>query len=96
MSPIKIEGGQHTLATDIAVYNTLPSNELIDVTPDGIISADPPWGNFGCKIDSKSWKSCRCCRFNKCIASGMRPGLIYKIYKQIGYKIQNVFIYIHQ
>ena len=32
------------------------------------------WGAFECRIDSRSWKSCRFCRFNKCIASGMRPG----------------------
>ena len=34
------------------------------------------WGAFECRIDSRSWKSCRFCRFNKCIASGMRPGII--------------------
>ena len=33
------------------------------------------WGAFECRIDSRSWKSCRFCRFNKCIASGMRPGI---------------------
>ena len=27
-----------------------------------------------CQIDSKSWKSCRYCRFNKCINNGMQPG----------------------
>ena len=30
--------------------------------------------NSDCKIDSRSWKSCRFCRFNRCIACGMRPG----------------------
>ena len=34
----------------------------------------PVLGSFECKIDSRSWKSCRFCRFNRCITSGMRPG----------------------
>ena len=29
-----------------------------------------------CKIDSKSWKSCRYCRFQKCLASGMKPAWV--------------------
>ena len=27
-----------------------------------------------CKIDSKSWRSCKWCRFEKCLASGLQPG----------------------
>ena len=30
--------------------------------------------NGNCKIDSKSWKSCQYCRFEKCVDTGMKPG----------------------
>lgn len=33
-------------------------------------------GNQACRIDSKSWKSCRFCRFKKCLASGMKPAWV--------------------
>ena len=29
-----------------------------------------------CSIDSKSWKSCRFCRFQKCLKSGMKPSWV--------------------
>ena len=29
-----------------------------------------------CKIDSKSWRSCKWCRFKKCIASGLKPSWV--------------------
>ena len=29
-----------------------------------------------CEIDSKSWKSCKFCRFNKCLQSGMKPAYV--------------------
>ena len=29
-----------------------------------------------CEIDSKSWKSCKYCRFQKCLQSGMKPNLV--------------------
>lgn len=29
-----------------------------------------------CSIDSKSWKSCKFCRFQKCLQSGMKPSLV--------------------
>lgn len=29
-----------------------------------------------CMIDSKSWKSCKFCRFQKCLQSGMKPSLV--------------------
>ena len=30
-------------------------------------------GSGNCKINSKSWRSCKWCRFQKCLRSGMRP-----------------------
>ena len=30
-----------------------------------------------CKIDSKSWRSCKWCRFEKCLDSGLQPGNIW-------------------
>ena len=32
--------------------------------------------NQNCVIDSKSWKSCRFCRFQKCLKSGMKPSWV--------------------
>ena len=29
-----------------------------------------------CKIDSKSWRSCKWCRFKKCIDSGLKPSWV--------------------
>jgi hypothetical protein len=29
-----------------------------------------------CKIDSKSWRSCKWCRFKKCIGSGLKPSWV--------------------
>lgn len=29
-----------------------------------------------CKIDSKSWRSCKWCRFKKCLASGLKPSWV--------------------
>ena len=29
-----------------------------------------------CIIDSKSWKSCKYCRYNKCLESGMQPSFV--------------------
>ena len=29
-----------------------------------------------CNIDSKSWKSCKYCRYNKCLESGMKPSFV--------------------
>ena len=29
-----------------------------------------------CKIDSKSWRSCKWCRFKKCISSGLKPSWV--------------------
>ncbi len=29
-----------------------------------------------CKIDSKSWRSCKWCRFEKCLDSGLQPGIL--------------------
>jgi hypothetical protein len=33
-------------------------------------------GSKNCKIDSKSWKSCRYCRYHRCLASGMKPSWV--------------------
>jgi hypothetical protein len=30
-----------------------------------------------CEIDSKSWRSCKWCRFEKCIASGLKPDWVF-------------------
>jgi hypothetical protein len=36
-----------------------------------------------CKIDSKSWRSCKWCRFQKCLASGLQPGTVnYDLHQQ--------------
>ena len=32
--------------------------------------------NKNCAIDSKSWKSCRYCRFQRCLDSGMKPSWV--------------------
>jgi hypothetical protein len=29
-----------------------------------------------CSIDSKSWRSCKWCRFQKCLASGLKPSWV--------------------
>jgi hypothetical protein len=30
----------------------------------------------GCVIDSKSWRSCKFCRFEKCLSSGLKPSWV--------------------
>ena len=32
--------------------------------------------NFECEIDSKSWGSCRYCRFQKCLSAGLKTSLV--------------------
>ena len=54
------------------VKNTSNSKNEDPIKRNGYVRQS--WGTFECRIDSRSWKSCRFCRFNKCIASGMRPG----------------------
>ena len=56
--------------------NAITSTESIPSSGYTVKNNVTSWGAFECRIDSRSWKSCRFCRFNKCIASGMRPGII--------------------
>ena len=56
--------------------NAITSTESIPNSGYTVKNNVTSWGAFECRIDSRSWKSCRFCRFNKCIASGMRPGII--------------------
>jgi len=56
--------------------STSINSSSIDYNVESHLHVTSSWGRFECKIDSRSWKSCRFCRFNKCIASGMRPGWV--------------------
>ena len=48
-------------------------------------------GSNECNLNSKSWKSCQRCRFNKCLNSGMRPSWVredtrYELRKLVTFK----------
>ena len=79
---------QSSNSTAIIIDNTIVDNienetrissslALIDSNNERVL---PLVTNY-CKIDSRSWKSCRYCRFQRCLSCGLKPSKMIFVYQ---------------